>query len=189
MAYWRERYQKLEALIKDENQGEQVISWHSKYIWDLLKQKIKTQEDALKLSRLMRGNLHHVLILFSKISEAGYDKFLQKYLHPEYSFVDYRFVKFHPLTGAEKILEKPLDSANKKKNALRYTRVAFEKLEEYKNIENRNTRIWNSLKVGELVNGLLEFLSEGQWEKAQAILLKVFQQLALEAKVTFDTTS
>ena len=132
----------VQTLIKDENRGEQVVSWHSKYIWDLLKTKVKTQDDALKLSRLMRTNLHHILILFSKISEAGYDQFLQKYLHPEYSFVDYRFTGFHPLTGPKKVIEKPLDSLNKKKNAQRYIRVAFESLEEYKDIENRNTKIW-----------------------------------------------
>jgi Alw26I/Eco31I/Esp3I family type II restriction endonuclease len=176
----------VKTLINDEKQGDQVISWHSKYIWDKLKYKVKTQNDALKLSKLMRTNLHHILILFSKISENGYDKFLSQFLHPEYSFVDYKFVDFHPLTGPRKILEKPLDSKNKEKNANRYVRVAFESLEKYKNIENRNTRIWNSNKVDKLVAELLTLLSKKKDKLANRKLLEVLDRFAVEEEVIFD---
>jgi hypothetical protein len=179
----------VQTLIRDEKSGEQVISWHSKYIWDRLKCKIKNQDDAFKLSKIMRTNLHHVLILFSKISENGYDIFLSKYLHPEYSFVDYKFVDFHPLKGPKRTLEKPLDSKNKEKNAKRYVRVAFESLEEYKNIENRNTKIWNSEKVDSLAIGLLTALSENQEEKAILTLQNALDQLSNEAEIIFDSNS
>lgn len=179
----------IKMLIADEKGGEQIMSWHSRYMWDLIKYKVKTQSDALKLSKLMRLNLHHILILFSKISEEGYNEFLKKYLHPEYSYMDYKFLKFHPLTGAEKILEKPLDSTNKKKNAQRYVRVSFESLEEYKKIENRSTKIWQSKRVDELINNLLKLLSGNRNRKAELILLEVIQQLALESDATFDAMS
>ncbi|KKQ77215.1 MAG: hypothetical protein UT00_C0017G0002 [Parcubacteria group bacterium GW2011_GWA1_38_7] len=179
----------VQTLINDEKKGDQVISWHSKYIWDRLKNKVKNQDDALKLSKLMRANLHHILILFSKISELGYDEFLLKYLHPEYSFVDYRFLGFHPLKGRKETLEKPLDSKNKEKNAKRYVRVAFESLEEYKNIENRNTKIWNSVKVDRLVVSLLKALSENHETKATSILHNALVQIAIEAEIIFDTNS
>ncbi len=181
--------QDVKTLLEDEKKEEQVISWHSKYIWDLLKGRVETQNDALRLSKLMRANLHHILILFSKISEEGYDDFLEKYLHPEYSFMDYKFVNFRPLTGPEKIIEKPWDSKNKKKNADRYIRIAFESLEEYKNIENRNTKIWHSDKVDKLVDKLLVELAGNNLEQAEEILNQTLKQLALEKEVIFDAES
>lgn len=177
----------VHTLIQDEKDGEQVISWHSKYLWDALKNKVRSQKDALKLSKIMRLNLHRILILFSKISEVGYDEFLKKYLHPEYSFVDYKFVNFSPLTGPEKIVEKPLDSKNKQKNANRYIRIAFESLDKYKTIENRNTKIWQSLKIDEKLKDLLKSLSNNNNTRAQLTLLQILEQLASEAGVTFGT--
>jgi len=175
----------VKSLINDEKAGEEIISWHSKFIWDYLKNKVVNQHDALLLSKLMRNNLHHILILFSKISEAGHDKFLQKYLHPEYSFVDYKFINFNPLVGAEKIVEKLLNSKNKQKNANRYVRIAFESLEDYKNIENRNTKIWRSLTVDKLTNNLLSSLSKKN-SQSEELLYKILDQLAKEAEIIFD---
>jgi Alw26I/Eco31I/Esp3I family type II restriction endonuclease len=185
----RMTYQDVQTLINDERKGEKVISWHSKYIWDKLKLKVKNQKDALLLSKIMRANLHHVLILFSKISEAGYDKFLSKYLHPEYSFVDYKFMDFHPLKGLKKIIEKPLDSKNKEKNAKRYVRISFESLEEYKNVQNRNTKIWKSDKVDRLINDLLNCLSTNQETEATTKLKTILKQLSTEAESIFDANS
>lgn len=179
----------VKTLIEDEKNGEQVITWHSKYIWDKLKYKVKTQDDALLLSKLMRANLHHILILFSKISENRYEKFLSQFLHPEYSFVDYKFEGFNPLTGVKKIIEKPLDSKNKEKNAKRYVRIAFETLEEYKNIENRNTKIWKSSQVDQLVQELLIYLSRHDENSAKDKLLEALKQLAIEAEAIFDSNS
>lgn len=184
----RMTYQDIQKLIKDEEGGETVVSWHSKYIWDQLKFSVKNQNGAFILSKLMRLNLHHILILFSKISEAGYDKFLSKYLHPEYSFVDYKFIGFHPLTGPKEIVEKPLDSKNKEKNAKRYVRISFESLEKYKNVENRNTKIWKSKKVDQQVNVLMEKLSSGQIHDATLKMNGILKQLAEEAKVVFDAS-
>lgn len=59
----------VKILLKDEQKGEKVISWHSKYIWDSLKNKIENEEDSLKLSKAMRLNLHNVLTLLAIIKE------------------------------------------------------------------------------------------------------------------------
>ncbi len=176
----------VKRLIVDEQNGEVVVSWHSKFIWDELKNGILTTEDARILSRLMRTNLHHILIVFSKISEAGHDKFLLKFLHPEYSYVDYKFTNFDPIHGAEKIVEHPVDSKNKKKNADRYVRIAFAALEEYKKIENRNTKKWITSEIDDLVEDLMLTLEKDEKESHNN-LLKVFKKLALVAKSTFDS--
>ena len=113
--------------MEDEKQGKKVISWHSKYIWDKLKSEIKNERDALNLSRAMRLNLHNVLTLLAIIKSESHIEFLKNFLHPEFSFVDYKFEKFHPLKLNElKIIKKPLDSKNKRKNAERYIRISLE---------------------------------------------------------------
>jgi Alw26I/Eco31I/Esp3I family type II restriction endonuclease len=54
----RMSFSDAQILIRDEKSGEQVVSWHYKYIWDALKNKVKNDNDALKLSKLMRLSLH-----------------------------------------------------------------------------------------------------------------------------------
>ena len=68
----------------------------------------------------------------------GGKQFLLRYLHPEFSLVDYRFEDVD-LTNLDKIKIKstPLDSKNKRKNQERYLRIAFESLDEFANKRNR----------------------------------------------------
>ncbi len=177
--------QDVKTLIKHEQNGEQVISWHSKYIWDLLKDKINTQEAALKLSKIMRANLHHILIILSKISESEHNEFLLRYLHPEYSFYDYRFESFDPLTGPGRVIKKPLDSKNKKKNADRYVRISFESLVEYMDKENRNSKIWTSPAIDKLMIQLLVSLNKKEYSEADTELKLMLKQLAIDASQAF----
>ena len=178
-------FQDVQLLLKHERKKEKVVSWHSKYIWDLLKNRIRNQADALKLSKMMRFNLHHALIVFSLISENGHNEFLKQFLHPEYSFFDYKFIDFHPLSGSKKTVKKPLNSANKRKNAERYLRISFESLEDYKNVVNRNTKIWKSDEVDSLMQELFDLLNKNNYKKAKGKLIKVLVQLAEEASKRF----
>jgi Alw26I/Eco31I/Esp3I family type II restriction endonuclease len=177
--------QDVKTLIKHEEKGEQVVSWHSKFIWDLLKNKITTQKDAWKLSKIMRVNLHNILILLSKISVNGHNSFLLKYLHPEFSFFDYRFVKFDPKSGPKEVLKKPLISKNKKKNAERYIRISFESLKNYINKENRNSKILSSPLIDKMVIELLITLKKEEYRKADTELKLLLKQLATETSSKF----
>lgn len=169
----------VKTLLWDENNGEIVISWHSKFLWDSLKNKVKTQDDALRLTKLMRLNLHHVLSLFSLISEAGQDEFLKQFLHPEFSFLDYKFANFNPLTANHKYEEFKSVDKNTKKNAERYLRISFETLQEYKKIENRNTKKWNSKLIDKSVDNLIS--AKLTIQKLEAVL----RLLALETSKKF----
>ena len=171
----------IQALIMEEKRGEKVISWHSKYIWDLLKNKVHNEKEALRLSKIMRVNLHHILIIFSVISEKGFDNFLVNFLHPEYSYMDYKFLNFNPLKGSRRIIEKPLSSKNKLKNAKRYLRISFEALQEYKQVKNRNTKIWKSGVINALVDRVISFLAAGSYIEAEKHLRSTLKRLALEA--------
>jgi hypothetical protein len=176
----------VKQLIADEKSGEIVISWHSKPIWDKLKNKVKTEDDVLLLSKLMRTNLHHILIIFSMISEAGFDDYLNRFLHPEYSFWDYKFEEFDPKTGPGKIISKELSSANKKKNATRCIRVAFESLADYKKKANRNQKKWNNSAIDKIISEILLALEAKNIKRADSKILEAFTLLADDAEKQFD---
>lgn len=172
----------MKLLIEDEQRGEEVVSWHSKYIWNELKTKIKNEKDALNLSKAMRLNLHNVLSLLSIIKDRGHIKFLMKYLHPEYSFVDYRFQRFHPLRLNElKIIKNPLDSKNKRKNASRYIRISLDSLDEYQQKKNRRVREFESPEINENIKELLNFLNNHNYNEAYKKVDEVIELLSKEA--------
>lgn len=80
----------------------------------------------------------NVLNILSIIYKKTGRDFLMRYLHPEYSLVDYRFENVDLLhLNNLKIIPTPLDSKNKRKNQERYVRIAFESLEEFSTKKNR----------------------------------------------------
>jgi Alw26I/Eco31I/Esp3I family type II restriction endonuclease len=171
--------QDVQLLIEDEINGDNVISWHSKHIWDSLKNKVKSDTDALKLSALMRKNLHHVLIVFSMINENGYGEFLKQFLNPDYSYFDYEFESFNPKTGKfSNVIEKKLDGKNQQNNVKRYFRIAFEKLVEYADKDNRKNKIWESEEVTKKVTALIELLQKNKNDEAKELLHQIFLDLA-----------
>ncbi len=62
----RMTFEDVKQLIRDEGKGEQVVSWHSSFIWDKIKNLVKNDNDSEKLSNLMRVNLHKILTIFYK---------------------------------------------------------------------------------------------------------------------------
>ena len=166
------------VLIADEQSGEQVISWHSKYLWDSLKNKVKNDKDAVKLSALMRTNLHGILTIFSMINEEGFRDFLMQFLNLDYSDFDYTFPDFIP-NNIGKVVKTVKKGKNQANNKERYIRVAFESLEEYKNKDNRKVackpkkkpRQLNNLKKRRLIDYLIK-ANNIQFANFTEILLK-----------------
>ena len=102
------------------------------------------------------------------IDEAGYREFLETFLNPQYSFFDYSFEGFNPKTGTyKKAVSKNLTGKNQQNNIERYKRVAFEKLQEYKNVDNRKVKIWKSKEVDTLVEKVFAQLKKGDFKKAK----------------------
>ena len=172
----------VKILLTDEENKENVISWHSQYIWDKLKNQIENEEDALKLSKVMRLNLHNILTVLSIIKEHGYIDFLKSLLKPDYSYFDYKFENFHPLKLNELvIIKKPLDSKNKQKNAERYIRIPLESLDDYMKKENRRVKDLDNPEIKDGIKKVLKLLDEGKNEDAYEELLTVIKLLSDEA--------
>ena len=131
----------------------------------------------------MRANLHHVLIIFSMIKEKGYTDFLMRFLNPEYSYYDYEFIGFNPEDGTyERVISKELNGKNQKNNADRYIRIAFEKLNDYMDKDNRKNKKWYSKAVDNKVKHLVSELDNANLENAEKYLNETFEILANEAE-------
>ena len=180
----------VHELIRDESVGEHVISWHSKYIWDKLKNLVVSDSDAQKLSQLMRRNMHHVLIILSEIQQRGFQDFLRKYfLHPEYAYQDVKFEAFDPLTGRYGEIVRIRGSKRQYEKSVRErTRVAFESLMDYRG-EKRRVLRWENHEVDKLVDWALDSLRRNEEGEALHALHEALKKLADEALAEYERLS
>lgn len=168
----------VDELIRIEESGEQVISWHSKAIWDAVKYTIKNDADAKFASSVMAKCHQNVLNILSIIYKKTGSEFLMCYLHPEYSLVDYRFEDVDLLHLENlKIISTPLDSKNKRKNQERYVRIAFESLEEFSNKKNRKNYFLLDEDSKEL-NPIITEIMLGEHNKADKLLRQLIQSVS-----------
>lgn len=170
----------VKILIADEKKGEQVVSWHSQYIWDFLKNKVKNDADAVKLSTIMRKNLHWVLTIFSLIEEKGYRDFLMQFLNLDYSNYDYKFPDFKDDGTFTEVVTIEKKGKNQENNQKRYIRIAFESLEEYKNKENRRVADFKHTEITEKLEVLFTFLKKNKNSLAKVQLNEILEIITKE---------
>lgn len=168
----------VDELLKLEKSGNQVVSWHSKYIWDILKLSIKNDDDAKKVSSVMAKCHQNVLYVFSLIYSATGQTFLERYLHPEFSMVDYRFqnVDLKDLSKMT-VIATPLDSKNKRKNQERYIRIAFESLKDFGEKDNRKNYFVvdeNNVQLHKIISNI----AIHNYEEADKQLKKLLKEVA-----------
>lgn len=179
----------VKSLIEDERQGKQIVSSHTKPLWDKLKNLVQTDEDAKAISNLMRANLHKILTIFSMIAENGQKEFLIKYfLHPEYALYQHEFVDFSPSTGKfSKILTTKAIRTEHHRNAERYIRKSFEALALYKTKDNRKVLFAMNQAAHKIFDEIMKYLSQKDRGKARILLGRMFELFAEETLKTFQT--
>lgn len=175
----------VKILIEDENHGELVVSWHSQYLWNELKNRIETDEDALKLSVLMRRNLHSVLTILAIILENNGQDFLRDFLHPEYAFLEYDFSSFDPATGIFEVKEYRVESKNSVKNAERYIRISMDSLGEYSNKKNRRILEVENKNLSTHLNALTNHIKNEDFKNARNVLMNTLKVNALSLSNLF----
>lgn len=166
----------VDALLRLESQNETVVSWHSKYVWDKLKNTVTNDEDAFKLSKIMNACHKNVLYLFYLIySETGND-FLMRYLHPEYSMFNHTITRLD-LTDLSKleIKSKPSQSLNRQKTRERYIRIAFEAL---KKVGEKNNRKVKMVIKNIEVQNLFFLIQNKQYKLADIEIRKIISSAA-----------
>ncbi len=182
--------QDVKYLIEDEDKGEIVVSWHSKYIWDKLKNKIESQEDALTLSKLMRKNMHYILKILYIIHKSGYDNFLIKnFLHPEYANYHISFENFNYSNGLfTKMIKIKGDKKQYSNNAKRYITKSLVYLEKYNSKNNRRVINLNDEKSSRNIDKILFLLKNKKEHRAKSILIETLEELANKAEIEFTRT-
>jgi Alw26I/Eco31I/Esp3I family type II restriction endonuclease len=174
----RMSFNDVQVLIIDEEKGEQVVSWHSIYIWNGLKKEVKNNNDAVKLSAFMRKNLHWILTIFAMIDEHDFGFFLIQFLNLDYSNYDYKFPDFQPDGTFKEIIQIKLTGKNQENNKNRYIRVAFENLENYKSKENRRVEDWKNPEIDKKLLQLFELLKKAELDKSKEKLHDILKCLA-----------
>lgn len=170
----------VEELLRKEQFGEQVVSWHSKEIWNLVKNDIKNDVDAKFASSVMAKNHQNVLNILSLIYKMTGTEFLMRYLHPEYSLIDYRFENVD-LNNLNKLITiaNPLDSKNKRKNQERYIRIAFESLAEFANKKNRKNYILVDESSSE-IESIVSDINKKEYDSADKKLKEFIKKISHE---------
>jgi Alw26I/Eco31I/Esp3I family type II restriction endonuclease len=131
----------VQHLIRAEAGGADVISWHSKALWDFRKNSVSDDETALRLSKLLRDNRHSFMAILRRIERSGYYAFLLSLLHLDCADFD---VEFEGLEVVDHLTRFRLEKRKRRttKYALeqkaRRCRIALESLRIYFKKENRN---------------------------------------------------
>lgn len=170
----------VKKLIQLEEEGHTVISWHSNYIWDKLKQRVKSEKDAIKLRNLMRRAHHSFLELFYLISSEGYRDFLLQYLNPEYGY--YEQIEFKNLNTStfshDGVIKKRGTKTQYHNNVARYIRIAFDSLTKYHEKENRRIIKDMTPKFNQQARKILKMLQDDKNynPNLRKLLLSAFQK-------------
>lgn len=138
----------VKNLIDDEKNGEQVISWHSKPMWDLIKINIKSDDEAIHASKILKINMDMILHLFYGFKINGVEKLLISFLKTKYAFYQHKLISFDLKTGKTEFKKIPTKKAQNTSNANRYVKKSLESLETIKDkINRRNKKIINQIDL------------------------------------------
>ena len=153
--------------------GHQVITWHNKYVWDKLKNKVNNDEDAKKFSKVLLTSHQNVLKIFAIIYKKTGEDFLKRYLHPEVIPYNYEFEHFNPFDIKKLVIHKRrVDNIYKYSNQQRYIRIAFESLQEFDDKDNRNTAFYYNIFIDEIDAVIVE-IRKGAYDIADKKLRQV----------------
>lgn len=178
-------HSEVKMLISDEIHGEQVISWHTKALWDLLKNCVQDDEDAIKLSVLLRANMHFVLTVLAVLAEKNGIEFLKTFLNPDFAKYDYDFSEFNPKNGKFKARKFKVDSKNTQSNANRYVRISFESLAEYRSKANRKNTLIEDVRFMQEIKSINDLIEKKNYRNARQALNKFIEKKAIEIAAKF----
>ena len=183
----RMTFEDIKLLLLEEKAGDKIISSHSKYLWNMLKTKIKNDSDALKLSKIMRQNMHNILSVFAFISEKGYQDFLIKnFLYPEHANYSISFKNFNPKDGSfESMIKTAGDKKQYKNNTKRYIRISIDSLKKYIGKENRHNKDWRTEEIDIELNKIIKHLEKNQEKLALKNVYALFKTISFNLAKNF----
>ena len=165
----RMSYSDVTLLLADEHHGGNVASWYAEAIWNLYKNRVKTDDDALYLSKLMRVNQHHYMCALWKIFQRGYVDFLRQLLPLDYADNTYEIDGF--ISGTDfsfkRLVVKSRHSTYSASKKKRFERIAFDALEEYNQKHNRNVQMLHLPQIAPAFSRIFSMLEKGNFSQAR----------------------
>ena len=182
----RMTFNDFNRLLRDEDNGEQVVSWHTLPIWNRLKKYMRNEDDVSELCKYMRKNMHYVLTVLAQLHSDGLEKLLESFLNPEYAYYSIKFEGFNSTTGTyDKMIKTKGDKTQYSRNAKRYMRIAFEQLNEYKSKKNRRTKDLHDHELENYSALVIKVFNEDGIEQAKLKLIEIFDQIASNTEEEF----
>lgn len=163
----------VQRLLAAEEEGQDIISWHTRELWELCKNRVVDDETALRLSKLMRDNRHTLMRLLETIFAAGQYAFLVPLLNLEYAEWDISFDGLHVAEGYTAfttIVRTARTSEYAREQKARRCRIAFDALETYGAKLNRNAFVAWDEQVDAQVKEAMQILDGVEKSKLQILL-------------------
>lgn len=183
----------VQQLISEELAGIKVISWHSSFLWNKIKNKISSDKEAKNASSIMRENIHYILTVFNMINKFEYGhKYLKNKLHPEYVKFKYKINNFNPLVQIKDrdIHESISRAKTKVKSEERYIEICFESL---KNYDEKDNRIYNKIIIDKYKSELhtlnLCLSSNESFHDIDKVVYLILESIASELDKNFDSSA
>jgi len=153
----------VKYLIDVEKTGESVVSWYCKDIWNKCKIRVKNEENALRISKILRDNRHTVMSIFYEIAKSGHYSFLGSLLNLEYAEREPEFVNLK-ISGHRTQFDKIAFGKRTTKYTLeqkaRRIRIAFHSLFEYIEKPSRNAFIISNNSIRKSIDTALHLLEK-----------------------------
>jgi Alw26I/Eco31I/Esp3I family type II restriction endonuclease len=145
----------VDFLKNKESNGESVVSWYARPIWDTLKSRVENEETALRLSKIMRDNQRNAMMILARLLRNGHSTFLATLL--DLSCADYK-IEFENLkiedfvTVYSNIISTPRTTKYASEQKSRRLRVGFMALKAYESKENRHFYKIDGKKINDAIN-------------------------------------
>jgi Alw26I/Eco31I/Esp3I family type II restriction endonuclease len=176
-------------LINVEKSGVEVASWYAKPLWDYRKSNVTSDEEALRLSKMLRDNQRNAMKVLCDIFEHEYFSFLVYLLELSYAnrkveFVNLRSVDY--TTVYDHIIETERNTKYSTEQKARRIRIGFESLRTYKEKQNRHSYNIDSKLFLEKISQALSCL-EGLPNRLKNLDVKLSEVLKMEdnAKINY----
>lgn len=131
----------VQFLRKSEETGGIVTSWYAQPVWDALKNRVTSEETALRLSKVMRDNQRAAMGFLAHLLEGEHTAFLATLLELDYAdydvvFEDLQIVDFVTVFRTAVYTSRTTKYAIEQKS--RRVRIGFEALRAYAAKGNRH---------------------------------------------------
>lgn len=153
----------VEHLKSAEIMGEEIISWHSKALWDKCKERIVDDETALRMSKLLRDNRHTLMDILRRVAEREHYVFLACYLELDYANYDINFENLrieNHVTRYDNMIRIHRGTKYTVEQKARRCRIAFESLAEYYKKQTRNTYVISNSEIASKIMAALRELDK-----------------------------